>query len=180
MTTLCFFVVAVLLVVLQTTLLMPTPVWLFAPDFYFIFIAFLACRFTTFPALFLVYILGLMLDVLAGTVLGIFSSLCFAGFGLIRLFADKMVYKDFLYSIPLIALSFFLLSALVYLVFDFLYPNQLVPWVWWAMAVRTLLVAAFTYPLFRLLDMVYAYGENTVFPWKRLKVRPSNSHRRQT
>ncbi len=80
----------------------------------------------------------------------------------------------------LIALSFFLLSALVYLVFDFLYPDQLVSWVWWEMIVRTLLVAAFTYPLFRLLDKVYAYGENTVFPWKRLKVRPNSPHRRQT
>ena len=91
-----------------------------------------------------------------------------------------MVYRDFLYSIPLIAVSFFLLSALVYLIFDFLYPEQLVPWVWWEMIVRTLLVAAFTYPLFRLLDMVYAYGEITVFPWKRLKVRANNSPRRQT
>lgn len=180
MTFICFFVVAILLVVLQTTLLMPTPVWLFAPDFYFIFIAYLASRFPIFPALALVYIVGLMLDVLTGTVLGMFSSLCFAGFGLIRLLADKLVYKEFLYSIPVVALSFFLLSALVYLVFDFLYPDQLVTWVWWEMIVRSLLVAAFTYPLFRLLDKVYAYGENTVFPWKRLKVRPSNTRRRQT
>ena len=180
MTTICFLAVAALLVVLQTTLLMPTPVWLFAPDFYFIFIAYLASRFTIFPALFLIYALGLMLDVLAGTLLGMFSSLCFVGFALIRLFVNKMVYRDFLYSIPLIAVSFFLLSALVYLIFDFLYPEQLVPWVWWEMIVRTLLVAAFTYPLFRLLDMVYAYGENTVFPWKRLKVRPNNTRRRQT
>ncbi len=180
MTLIFFLAVAVLLVVLQTTLLMPTPVWLFAPDFYFIFIAFIASRFAAMPALFLVYVVGLMLDVLAGTVLGMYSSLCFAGYGLILLLTDKMVYKEFLWSIPIIALSFFLLSALVYLVFDFLYPGQLVSWAWWEMVVRTLLVAAFTYPLFRLLDMVYAYGENTVFPWKRLKVRPNNTRRRQT
>lgn len=180
MTLLFFLVVAALLVVLQTTLLMPTPVWPFAPDFYFIFIAFLAGRFAIAPGLFLVYVIGLMLDVLAGTVLGMYSSLCFAGFGLIRLLTDKMVYKEFLWSIPIIALSFFLLSALVYLVFDFLYPDQLVSWVWWEMIVRTLLVAAFTYPLFRLLDKLYVYGENTIFPWKRLKVRPSNTRRRQT
>ena len=80
----------------------------------------------------------------------------------------------------MISLSFFLLSALMYLIFDFLYVDQLVSWSWWEMLVRTVLVAALTYPLFRLLDMVYAYGENTVFPWKRLRTRSDNQRRRQT
>ena len=180
MTLFCFIVVAALLVILQTTLLMPTPVWVFAPDFYFILVAYLASRFTLVSGLILIYLIGLMLDVLAGTVLGMFSSLCFTGFALIRLFANKMVYKNFLYSIPLIALAFFALSGLVYLVFDFLYPNQLVSWVWWEMAVRTALVALFTCPLFRLFDMVHSYGENTVLPWKRLRMRPDSQRRRQT
>ncbi len=180
MTIIFFIIVGILLVILQTTLLMPTPVWPFAPDLYFIFVAYLASRFAAFPALITVYILGLMLDVLAGTVLGMYSSLCFAGYALIRLFADKNVYRDFFFSIPLISLSFFLLSALMYLVFDFLYVDQLVSWSWWEMLVRTVLVAALTYPLFRLLDMVYAYGENTVFPWKRLRTRSDNQRRRQT
>ncbi|NLZ18348.1 MAG: rod shape-determining protein MreD [Desulfobulbaceae bacterium] len=180
MTLICFIVVATLLVILQTTLLMPIPVWAFAPDFYFILVAYLASRFTLLPALILVYIIGLMLDVLTGTVLGMFSSLCFTGFALIRLFANKVVYKNFLYSIPLIALAFFALSGLVYLVFDFLYPDHLVPWVWWEMAVRTALVALFTYPLFRLFDVIHTYGENTVLPWKRLRTRPDSPRRRQT
>ena len=180
MTFLCFLVVGTLLVVLQTTLLMPTPVWAFSPDFYFIFVAYLASRFTPVLGLLLVYLLGLMLDVLVGTMLGMFSTLCFAGFACIRLFSSRMVRWDFLYSIPLISLTFFLLSALVYLVFDFLYVGQLVTWVWWEMLIRAALVAAFTYPLFRLLDKLYTYSENMVYPWKRLRVRSYKPKRRQT
>ncbi len=180
MTFLCFLVVGTLLVVMQTTLLMPTPIWPFAPDLYFIFVAFLASRFSILSSLILIYLLGLMLDVLTGTVLGMFSSLCFLGFAVIRLFAGNAMYRDFLYSIPLISLTFSVLSGLLYLLFDFFYAGQLVPWNWGEMLVRTLLVALFTYPLFRFLDMVYTYGENTVLPWKRLRARPDNSRRRQT
>lgn len=67
---LCFLILGALLVILQTTLLMPSPLWAFAPDFYFIFVAYLASRFTVFQALILIYLLGLMLDVLVGTMLG--------------------------------------------------------------------------------------------------------------
>lgn len=179
MTFLCFLVVGTLLVIVQTTLLMPTPVWRFAPDLYFIFVAFLASRFAVFPALLLVYLVGLMLDVLMGTVLGMYSSLCFLGFGLIRLFASNTVYRDFFYSIPMISLSFLALSGLLYLLFDFFYTGQLIPWKWGEMLIRTLLVALFTYPLFRFLDMVQAYGDNTVLPWKRLRTRSDATRRRQ-
>ena len=48
-----------LLVILQTTLLMFSPLWTFVPDFYFIFVAYLASRFTVFQALILIYLLGL-------------------------------------------------------------------------------------------------------------------------
>ena len=43
---LCFLILGALLVILQTTLLMPSPLWAFAPDFYFIFVAYLASHFT--------------------------------------------------------------------------------------------------------------------------------------
>lgn len=181
MNLLCFAVVGTLLVILQTTLLMPSPVWVFAPDLYFVFVAYLAVsRFSWFSALLLVYLTGLMLDVLSGPLLGMYSLICFAGFACIRPFAGRVVCREFFYSIPLIAIIFLALSALAYVIFDFIHPASLAPWVWWEMGVRALLVAVFVWPLFRLLDMVYNYGENSVAPWKRLRARSTGPRRRQT
>ena len=175
-----FLVVGALLVILQTTLLMPTPVWPLAPDFYYIFVAFLASRFAALPALVLIYFLGLLLDVLVGTVLGMSTLLCFSGFAVIRLFSGRTGSRDFFYSIPLIALSFLVLSGLTYGIFNFLYSGQLGVWDWREMGIRTLMVALFTYPLFRLLDVIHAYGESARLPWKRPKVRTDGTRRRRT
>ena len=177
----CFAVVGALLVILQTTLLMPSPVWSFAPDLHFIFVAYLATsRFSWFAALSLVYITGLLMDVLAGTLLGMFSLICFAGFACIRPFAGRVVCREFFYSIPLISLVFLAVSILAYVIFDFFHPDRLAPWVWWEMGMRTLLVAVLIWPFFRLLDMVYSYGENSVMPWKRLRAQSGGARRRQT
>lgn len=176
-----FAVVGALLAVLQTTLLMPSPTWVFAPDLYFVFVAYLAAsRFSWFPALVLVYLTGLIMDVLSGTLLGMFSLLCFAGFACIRPFAGRVVCKEFFYSIPLISILFLVLSALVYVSFDFIHPGQLAPWVWWEKGTRALLLALCIWPLFKLLDMVYNYAENSAMPWKRLRARSTGPKRRQT
>ena len=177
---LTFLVVGALLVILQTTLLMPTPVWPLAPDFHYIFVAFLASRFPALPALVLIYFLGLLLDVLVGTVLGMSTLLCFSGFAVIRLFSGRGGTRDFLYAVPLIALSFLALSGLIYIVFNFLYVGRLGVWDWREMGLRTLMVALFTSPLFRLLDVIYAYGQSARPPWKRLKVRASDRPRRRS
>lgn len=175
-----FLLVGTLLVILQTTLLMPTPIWPFAPDFHFIFVVYMARRLPIFSSLVLVYLMGLMLDVLSGTILGMSSLLCFASFGLVRLFSERLVLRDLFCSIPLVSLAFFLLSGLVYVIFDFLNQGQLVPWDWWEMGIRTLMVAVFAWPLFRFLDVVYEHSLTASLPWKRQKTRDNAHRRRQT
>ncbi len=180
MTLIFFICLGTLLVVLQTTLFMPSPAWAYAPDFFYIFIAYLASRFDVFRGILLVYLVGLMLDVLVGSVLGMYSLLCFLGYGLIRIVEQNLKRGSLLYSIPLISCSFLLLSGLVYLIFNFLYAGQLVSWNWIEIFIRTALVTLFTYPLFRLFDMLYAYAENMQPLWKRPRVRPDSQRRRQT
>ena len=77
MLVLSFIVLGVLLVILQTTLCMPTPVWLLAPDFYYILVGYLAYRLDLVRSLLIILPLGCTLDVLSGTVLGMYSILCF-------------------------------------------------------------------------------------------------------
>ena len=60
MTLIFFICLGTLLVVLQTTLFMPSPAWAYAPDFFYIFIAYLASRFDVFRGILLVYLVGLM------------------------------------------------------------------------------------------------------------------------
>ena len=180
MTFFSFLIVGTLLVILQTTLLMPTPIWPFAPDFYFIFVVYLARKLPIVPALVLVYLIGLMLDVLTGTVLGMASLMCFAGFGLVRLFSERLVLRDLFCSIPLVSLTFFLVSGLVYVIFDFLNQGQLVSWDWWEMGIRTSMVAIFSWPLFRFFDVVHEYSLTASLPWNRQSPRDNARRRRQT
>ena len=111
MTLIFFICLGTLLVVLQTTLFMPSPAWAYAPDFFYVFIAYLASRFDVFRGILLVYLVGLMLDVLVGSVLGMYSLLCFLGYGLIRIVEQNLKRGSLLYSIPLISCSFLLLSS---------------------------------------------------------------------
>ena len=73
MMVLVFWLLGVLLIVLQTTLLQYLPLWLGRPDFIFIFVAFVAYRFAWIPGIFLVFTLGWILDVVAGIQLGTIS-----------------------------------------------------------------------------------------------------------
>jgi len=174
-----FIVVGLLLVILQTTICMPTPVWLPAPDFYYVLVAYLAFRLDLLRSLIILFPLVCVLDVLSGTVLGTYALLCFSGYFLLRQFSAKLPVNEILYQIPLIALSYLAVSWAVYLFLELLQPGQQVAWSWWKMLVRMMLVALCSYPLFFLFDLVQKYSQRSFLPWNRLRLRSDNRRRRQ-
>lgn len=179
MVVLHFIVVGLLLVILQTTLFMPNPVWMPAPDLYFVLVAYLAIRLDLMRGLIILFPLTCMLDVVSGTILGTFALLCFSGYFLLRQLVAKLPVNDTLYQIPLIGVSFLVVSWAVAMFLELLRPGQLVAWSWWKMGVRVLLVAACTYPLFFLFDVIQKYSQHSFLPLKKLRLRSDNRRRRQ-
>ncbi len=149
-----YVLIGVFLVLIQTTVCMPTPVWLFAPDFYYILVAYLAFRVDLLRSLLVLLPLGCILDVLSGTVVGMYSFLCLFGYFSIRVVAGHLPINESLYRIPLVAVSFLAVSLCFFFLLRFFETGEQVVWSWWQMIVRVLLVIIFTYPLFLGFDLV--------------------------
>ena len=75
-----FFSIGLLLIGLQTTLLMVHPLWIAAPDLYFVLVAYLAYRHDLFRSLIILFPLSLIFDVLSGVLLGMYPALLSWGF----------------------------------------------------------------------------------------------------
>ena len=174
-----FIVVGLLMVILQTTVCMPSPVWPFAPDCYYVLVAYLAYRLDPLRSLMVLLPLVCMLDVLSGTVLGMYAILCLSGYFLLRFISGKLPVNESLYQIPLVAMSYLLVSWGVYLLLRFFEPGELVSWSWWRMLVRAVLVAVLTYPLFYVFDLVLKYSHRRFLPWNNLRLRTDNRRRRR-
>ena len=101
-----FILLGVLLVIVQTTLCMPSPVWWLAPDFSYVLVGYLAYRLDLVRSVIILFPLGCTLDVLSGTVLGLHSLLCYGGYFLLRFVSGKLPVLESLYQIPLVATSF--------------------------------------------------------------------------
>ena len=175
-----FILLGVLLVIVQTTLCMPSPVWLLAPDFYYVLVGYLAYRIDLVRSLSILLPLGATLDVLSGTVLGLHSILCFSGYFLLRFLSDKLPVRESLYQIPLIATSFLAITRCAHFLVAAFDEEALLPWSWWRMLVRALLVAVFAFPLFRLFDAVRKLAERSVPSLSGLRLRADNRRRRQS
>lgn len=175
-----FILVGVLLVIVQTTLCMPSPVWWLAPDFYYVLVGYLAYRLDLVRSLIILFPLGCTLDVLSGTVLGLHSILCFGGYFLLRFISAKLPVLESLYQIPLVATSFLAVSWCAHVIVSAFDKEVLLPWSWPLMMVRILLVGVFAFPLFRLFDMVRKLAQRNILPWNRLHLRVDNRRRRRS
>lgn len=178
MVVLHFIAVGLLLVILQTTVCMRSPVWLVAPDFYYALVAYLAFRLDLLRSLIILLPLVCVLDVLSGTILGMYALLCFGGYFLLRQFATKLPVNETLYQLPLIGMSFLAVSWVVHVFLELFQPGQQVAWSWWKMGVRMILVAVCSYFLFFLFDLIQKYSHRSLLPWNRLRLRSDNRRRR--
>ncbi len=172
-----FTLIGLLLVVLQTTVFMVNPVWLAAPDFYYILVAYLAYRMDILRSLIILFFLGCILDVFSGTILGMYSVFCFVTYFILRFVAQKMPVSESLYQVPLIGVSYLVVSWVTHLVITAIEPDMLTAWVWWKMIVRALLVVLFSYQMFRFFDFVHLRLRKGFFSWKKLRVHSDNRYR---
>ena len=175
MMVLVFWLLGVLLIVLQTTLLQYLPLWLGRPDFIFIFVAFVAYRFAWIPGIFLVFTLGWILDVVAGIQLGIYPLMCLLTLTGLKLLTNKSPVKETTYQIPLVGVSYFLVQMFMYFVCSLSSPDLLPEWSWGVTLQRTALVMVSAIPLFLLCNTLYEHLQKRQLRGKPLRRRRTKS-----
>ncbi|XOF34988.1 MAG: hypothetical protein ACL93V_06775 [Candidatus Electrothrix sp. YB6] len=149
MLTFIFIITGLLLVVAQTTLFMPSPLWTASPDLYYILVGYLAYHVSFFQGIIILLPIGTVLDIYSGTVLGMYPAICYSGYFLLKLMAARMPVRQSLYQIPLIACSYLLVTWVLFLLLDFLQPKTVADWQWISVLFRTVLIYLCSFPLFR-------------------------------
>jgi rod shape-determining protein MreD len=167
-----FWVLGIVLIVVQTTLLQSLPVWLGRPDFVFILVTFTAYRFAWIPGIALVFTLGWIMDVMVGIYLGFYPLICLITFTTLKLLTNKSPIKESTYQIPLVGLSYFLIQMFLYFAYSVTLPEDLPEWSWGLTLQRTGLVVAAAIPLFVLFSSLYEYLEKRRLRSKPLRRRP--------
>jgi rod shape-determining protein MreD len=155
MMVLVFWLLGIILIVLQTTLLQYLPLWIGRPDFIFIFVAIIAYRFAWIPGIFLVFTIGWVLDVVAGIQLGIYPLMCLLTFTGLKILTNKSPVKETTYQIPLVGFSYFLMQMFLYFICSLTSPDLLPEWSWGVTLQRTALVMVSAIPMFLLCSSLY-------------------------
>ena len=150
MLTLSFILVGLFLVLLQTTVLMPSPLWLASPDLYYILVGYLAYNFTFIRGMIVLLPVSMVLDVYSGTIIGMYPALCYLGYFLLKFMVAKMPVRKSLYQLPLIALSYLVVNWVLLLLLDFFQPQIIASWEWLPILFRVFLIYIFSFPLFRI------------------------------
>lgn len=157
MRTVIFFLLAVFLVVLQTTVLQLGPGWLRAPDLVFILVSFIAYRFDWLRGLVLVFGCGWMMDVVAASSPGIFVFEYLLVFLVLSVLAKNSPVKESAYQVPLVGLAYFVIQVLIYGALTVFDVESLPSWSWGRLTRETVIVVAATIPGFALFNTLYEY-----------------------
>lgn len=174
-----FIILGLLLIVLQTTIFMVHPQWVAAPDLYYILVAYLAYRFDLLRSLIIIFPLSWAMDVFSGVVLGMYPAICFGAFFLLKGMSIKVPLRESFYQVPMIGVSYLVVSKIVYIGISLFEPGVLAPWSWPEMLVRVGLMILLGYPLFRFFDSINNRFQRSFIPYKLLRVRAGNRYRRE-
>jgi len=177
MVVLCFIALGLFFIILQTTVFMLNPLWVAAPDLYYILVAYLAYRFDLMRGLLILFPLAWMFDIFSGVILGTYPLICIGAFFMLRFMAVKMPVRESLYQVPLVGVSYLVVSKVVFLILDFLEPGTLVSWSWPQELVRAALIILFAYPLFRFFEWVRQRLQGGFISFKTLRAGSRNRYR---
>ena len=147
-----FWLLGLILVVLQTTLLMFNPLWPASPDLYFILIGYLAYRHEILLGLIILLPLSMLYDVISGMFLGMYPAIFLIGYLFLKCLAEKLPVRESLYQIPMIGVGYLVSTWIVYVVMDLATSNTLVPWSWPLQLLRMGLIILLALPFFRFFE----------------------------
>jgi rod shape-determining protein MreD len=176
---LCFLALGILLLAIQTTFFQFFPAWLGRPDLVYILVAFTAYRFDWFRGLFLVVLLGWMMDVVSGMYLGTYPLQYFLVFVSLKILSENSPMKETAYQIPLVGISYFLVQMALYSIYSLTLPETIPEWSWSKVIVITIILVMATIPCFLLYNSFFEYIRKKHLNPRIFRKRSGNRFRRQ-
>ncbi|MDH4318872.1 MAG: hypothetical protein OEV64_10815 [Desulfobulbaceae bacterium] len=178
MTVFAFIITGLILLTLQTTVLMPEPLWYGSPDLCFILTAYLAYRMNYLAGTLIILPVSWFCDVFCGTVLGTYPVIYLFSFVLLKYISQHMPVRESFYQLPLIGAVHLIIHRLVYFGLGFIEPNPLPPWSWTFILIKVLIMVLLAFPLLRFLDAIARYMEKfTHHSGDLLHIRSGNRFR---
>lgn len=147
-----FWVLGVSIIVFQTTLVLDLPRWMQQPDFIFILSAYVAYKFPWFPALFLVFNFGWIMDIVVGTFPGYFSLSFLFSMLVLKILTYKNPFRESSSLIPYVGLSYFIVGLFLEFAYTIVLPEKTFDWSWNGAISRAMLVMVVTIVLFPLFN----------------------------
>lgn len=150
-----FWLIGVLIIVLQTAVLplLSTPAAI--PDLIFIFITFCAYRFSWFAGLFLTFSIGWMFDVVTAADLGFYPIECLLVFAGLKLLTTNSPVRAVVYQLPLVGLGYLFWQILSYALYSFERENYIVELSGSELMSSTILVIVAAIPCFAFYSFLY-------------------------
>lgn len=160
-----FFLLGILFLSLQTTVLQTLPEWVGVPDLLFLLIVFLALYFKPWSGALLTVIFGIVMEVFSGYFLGLYAMAYLLIFFVVKGLAAHFALDALNHQPPLVALAYLFVNAFVYLSSLMLVDGSLYPWGWGVMLQRALIVTILVIPVNRCLSVISAWCDKS--PKKR-------------
>ena len=168
---LVFFGIGTLLVVLQTTLLQMLPAWLGRPDLLFLLIIFIALQMETFRGLVLTLLLGMVMDIFSGLHMGVYPLVYLVLFLVLKAISRNLALGDSIHQVPLVMVAFLGLAAGIHLLASLLAPESTLFWAWPQMLQNVVILGVVCLPFFHLCRWLFTLLEEkpplTFFQFKR-------------
>ena len=153
-----FLVLGILLIVIQTTLLPFLPEVFGRPDFVFLIVVYAGYRFAWLPGIIITFATSWVFEVLTRVFLGVYPMQCLLIFACLKLVTGNMPFKESVYQVPLVGISYFLMHALAYFGATLINPETQSSWPWISLLRETILLTIVAIPTFMIFNRVYEYA----------------------
>ncbi|MDH3346657.1 MAG: hypothetical protein OEM02_00955 [Desulfobulbaceae bacterium] len=154
MTFIALTITGLLLLILQTTILTPNPLWYGSPDLLFILTAYLGYRANSLHGILILIPLSWFNDVFSGTVLGTYPLIYLSSFFLFKYVSEHMPVRKSLYQLPLIGAIYLIVYRLAHFWLGIILPNPLPPWSWPIILLKTVIMVILAIPLLRFFETI--------------------------
>ncbi|MEN8141709.1 MAG: hypothetical protein ABFR97_10860 [Thermodesulfobacteriota bacterium] len=149
-----FFLLAVLLLILQTAFFPLLPGWLAYLDPLFVLLVFIAIRFDPFRAALMVTLIGMLLDIFSGIFSGLHPLTFLCLLLLIKTISHLLALVESIHQVPLVLASYIFVTTFSYGAISTLSPEAATSIPWQQIIIRLFMLAIITMPLFSFFDLV--------------------------
>lgn len=169
-----FFILGILVLVLQTTFLHLLPAWLGKPDILFLLIIYISCQSEHLRGAVIIVLLGLLMDVFSGVFLGLYPVIYLLVFAFIKGISRRVAINEFAYQVPLALISYLFVNIGMFMFSFFLQPESPPQWSWGAILLQLVMLGVIGAPVFGFLDSCMNFYRNTSASGRLLGSKKAN------